>query len=365
MGDGMSVWNLKRTLSQVNALQQATEVPAVNVLKLVAAVPDGDTVAVGERVYECDDTVPGTITAGRVRVPVFMGYATAQLNFDDTLTVANGNTVTIGGKTYTFRTTLTNVDGYVQIGPTTHRTIYNLVAAINRGKGGALNPPADFGDFNDVGEGPGVAYAAAMTVHPKNLRAQYDGDYALELWDRDGGVAGGTIALAATLAGNTVWLEGNFMNPPAPPSANAFGAALVAALNSDPQGRVWAEQISASEVLVWSRRPGVVVTSCTANFTNGGNLWEAAALSGGVPARNELSVVAGAQRVVTAAEAAAGRLHLVFGFEPLTALLQVRSSVGAHVASDAAVTAVGRRVTVTAATVALTAGQVINLVVFR
>jgi len=67
----------------------------------------------------------------------------------------NGKVVVVGTKTYTFQTTLTNVDGNVKIGATASASIDNLVAAIN------LDPA-----------GAGTKYAAAMTAQPENIRAQ-------------------------------------------------------------------------------------------------------------------------------------------------------------------------------------------------
>jgi hypothetical protein len=61
---------------------------------------------------------------------------------------ANTETVTIGLKTYTFQTALTDVDGNVAIGATLTISIDNLIAAI---EGGA---------------GSGTAYAASTTAHP-------------------------------------------------------------------------------------------------------------------------------------------------------------------------------------------------------
>jgi len=61
----------------------------------------------------------------------------------------NTETVVIAGKTYTFQTALTNVDGNVLIGATTAASIANLQAAIN------------------LGAGAGTTYAAAMTVNPE------------------------------------------------------------------------------------------------------------------------------------------------------------------------------------------------------
>jgi hypothetical protein len=61
----------------------------------------------------------------------------------------NTQTVIIGSKTYTFQTTLTNVDGNVKIGADLAESLANLHAAIQ------------------LGAGAGTAYAAAMTRHPQ------------------------------------------------------------------------------------------------------------------------------------------------------------------------------------------------------
>lgn len=60
---------------------------------------------------------------------------------------ANNDTVTLGGKTYTFQTVLTNVDGNVAIGASALITYQNLKAAIN------------------LESGAGTKYAAATTAH--------------------------------------------------------------------------------------------------------------------------------------------------------------------------------------------------------
>lgn len=61
---------------------------------------------------------------------------------------ADGETVSIDGKTYTFQTTLTDVDGNVLIGADRTETLENLAAAIN------------------LGSGAGTLYAASTTLHP-------------------------------------------------------------------------------------------------------------------------------------------------------------------------------------------------------
>lgn len=63
--------------------------------------------------------------------------------------LSNGDTVVIGGKTYTLQTTLTDVDGNVAVGASAAATIDNLYAAIN------LSGTA------------GTQYAASMTENEK------------------------------------------------------------------------------------------------------------------------------------------------------------------------------------------------------
>lgn len=70
-----------------------------------------------------------------------------------TANAANGETVTLGSKTYTFETTLTNVDGNVQIGVDASTSIDNLIAAIN------------------LTSGSGTKYAAATTAQPESITA--------------------------------------------------------------------------------------------------------------------------------------------------------------------------------------------------
>jgi len=62
-------------------------------------------------------------------------------------------TVTLGTKTYTYQTTLTNVDGNVLIGASASASIDNLIAAIN------------------LAAGSGSTYAAATTAQPESITA--------------------------------------------------------------------------------------------------------------------------------------------------------------------------------------------------
>lgn len=90
-------------------------------------VPSGSPTPTGTPVYSVKAT--GTLTA----------TATAP---------ANGDTVTIGGKVYTFQTTLTNVNGNVLIGVSAAVALDNLKAAVN------------------LDAGAGTTFATATTIHP-------------------------------------------------------------------------------------------------------------------------------------------------------------------------------------------------------
>ena len=356
---------MNKALKHLECLHRAAGVAAVNVLHLTAPVWPGDTVTIGGRVYQCDDHALPTFSPGNVGVHVFNGYANATLNFDDQVNVQDGNTVTVGDKTYTFKDVLTDVDGYVKIGPTIDRSIYNLVAAMNVGYPDLIDPPAIYGELNDVGEGRGVAYAASMARNPANVHALHEGDFAIIISHWPGGTEGNSIALDATLAGTGDWVEGNVVSPVQPPFAAQFSAALVAALNSDPAGPVFAEQINVNEVLVWSRRHGDVRLPCSASFSEEGNAWETATLLGGAVARDGLMPLAGIRRVITAMEVTQGRLHVVCAFSPVGALVQLRFGTGEHVAFDGIVEIQGRRVTIVASGAAFVAGQEVHLIAFN
>lgn len=117
------------------------------------------------------------------------GTLTATANF------ANLETVTIGARTYTFQTTLTNVNGNVKIGASLTASLLNLKNAINVSGGVS-----------------GTDYAAATTVHP-TVSATASTATTLTVQALLSGVTGNSIATtetsvnasfgAATLTGGT------------------------------------------------------------------------------------------------------------------------------------------------------------------
>jgi hypothetical protein len=110
------------------------------------------------------------------------GAATGTLTF--TGQPADGDTVTIGAKVYTFQAVLTNVDGNVFIGANLAATIANLADAIN------------------LGAGAGVDYAAATTLHTQV--AGTAGATTLIATAKEAGTGGNAIATTETSA-NASW----------------------------------------------------------------------------------------------------------------------------------------------------------------
>jgi len=97
----------------------------------------------------------------------------------------NTETVVVGGKTYTFQTSLTDVDGNVKIGATAAASIDNLYAAIN------------------LGAGAGTVYAASMTANT-GVKATAETDTTLVVKALTPGLVGNLIASTETLT-NGSW----------------------------------------------------------------------------------------------------------------------------------------------------------------
>ncbi len=162
------------------------------------------TIAVAGTVPAITKTVTGVAGTGVAA----SGVLTSSANF------SNGETVTIGGKVYTFETSLTNVDGHVKIAATEALSITNLVNAINLGAGV-----------------PGTDYAAATTINP-NVTA-VGAAHTVTVTANTAGAAGNAITTtetsataawgAATLASGT---DGDAM------SRIEFNAAVVRARNN-------------------------------------------------------------------------------------------------------------------------------------
>ena len=122
------------------------------------------------------DTTPGNTTNEAVAAT---GTLTLTGNALDT------ETVVIGSKTYTFQTTLTDVDGNVQIGATATDSVNNLIAAIN------------------LDAGAGTLYATSTTIHP-TVSAASGGGSTMVVTAKTPGATGNAIATTETLT-NGSW----------------------------------------------------------------------------------------------------------------------------------------------------------------
>lgn len=113
-------------------------------------------------------------------LPAALTYATGTLTL--TGNAADTETVVIAGRTYTFQTVLTNVDGNVLIGATASDSLDNLIAAIN------------------LAAGAGTTYAAATTANTSVTAAAGAGDTMVVTAIVEG-PAGGLITTTETVTG--------------------------------------------------------------------------------------------------------------------------------------------------------------------
>ncbi len=132
-------------------------------------VPDrADTYSVGAQ------TLGGTITDS-------VGGVAASGTLTLGAVPADTETVTIDSKVYTFKTTLTDTDGFVKRGATILECIENLVNAIN------------------LGTGAGTAYATSTTLHSTVSAVKVDNTVVVTAKTK--GTAGNSLGTTETLAG--------------------------------------------------------------------------------------------------------------------------------------------------------------------
>lgn len=108
----------------------------------------------------------GSIASIRGLQTIF-ARATGLLTSNNT-DVSNNDTVTIGTKTYTFKTALTPTEGEVLIGGTADASLLNLIRAINHT--GTPNT-----DYKVAVANPDVTAAAAVTAHTFLVTSRLDG----------------------------------------------------------------------------------------------------------------------------------------------------------------------------------------------
>ncbi len=174
---------------------EVNKIFATGALTLTANAADTETVTIDTKTYTFQTTltdVDGNVLIGATAsdsldnlIAAVMlgtrGLAAATGVLTFTGNAADTETVTIDTKVYTFQTTLTDVDGNVLIGATASDSLDNLIAAIT------------------LGAGSGTTYAASTTLHPTVTAAAGTGD-TLDVTAKTKGIEGNSIVTTETVA---------------------------------------------------------------------------------------------------------------------------------------------------------------------
>jgi hypothetical protein len=180
-----------------DAIPASGESMSIDIERAVAGSANFETVlATSLLIDETTGAVPGAVVSGTV---------TGEVAATETLTVSGGNAqdsevAIIGGKTYTFQDTLTNVDGHVKVGTDADTSLANLIAAIN------------------LGSGAGTAYAVATTRHT-TVGATAGGTGEMDVVANVTGPSGNDIAVYTTMAHGS-WV-GSYLTGGASPVVSA------------------------------------------------------------------------------------------------------------------------------------------------
>lgn len=295
---------------------------AVNILHVASPTVDGELVVVGPDTYEID--TDGAVTAGHIPVAVAGTAAVGTLTSDGT-NQANNDTVTLNAKVYTFQTVLTNVDGHVLIGASASASLDNLVAAVN------------------LGNGAGVTYAAATTLHPTMFATKASAT-TVTITAKTPGTAGN--ALTTTEAGAHTSFGGATLATGADPTAAASVIALEAAIKSSATGGYTAEIVATNELLISSKIPAAMALACTETLAGANNVWAAAAMYGGYAAYIYREAIS--RRAPNATEVTLGNMEFQFDFPPkqVDVSVVVTATPGVALAWDGVATIVANRIQV-------------------
>jgi hypothetical protein len=342
---------MSKTISRLKLAIAASALPALNTLRVASAVKDSETVTLGAEVFEVDTTVIPGITAGRKRIDLSGANSATAVAANGTLTLTgqplNTETVTLGGKVYTFQTALTNADGNVLIGASTAASLTNLIAAIT------------------LGAGAGTGYATAMTANTSVTMVQAAGTTAT-VTALIPGTAGNAIASTETLTNGS--FGGATLANGVDPTAAEFTTAFAASVNAQ-SAFYSAIRISANEVLVYTKTTGVLSHVFSETLAGSNNVWAATAtpLHVGAGARVDAPVPFPVSRAATATEVALNKVHFIFPFSITEAMVQVRTSTNQTKLWDGIVTISGQRVTLDSGTgsTPIAAGDIAHVVAYN
>jgi hypothetical protein len=286
-----------------------------NALFIASAVQEGETVTIGNTIFEIDTN--GAVTVGNVAVDLSTSSAAAA----GAVLTLSGNavaaeTVTIGAVVYTWATTPTTTANQVKVGASAAESIDNLVAAIN------------------LAAGAGTLYGSATVIHPTVSAVRSASTCVLTAKVK--GTAGNALASTETMTnaafGGAVFTGG------VDATASQAIAALIATINQT-LPKTKATAISGGLLVVDTAGRGPLATTETLAGAN--NNWMAAATFGNDPGGAIPNIASIFARAATAAEVTAGRFFFSLPATPIVYSVQVRTSAGVVKAWDGAVGVVG------------------------
>ncbi len=303
---------------------------AINVLRVASAGVHAQGIVIGADQYALTTRDDLAVAAGKIAVDVHAGTtvkARGRITFGGL--PVDGETVTIGGKIYTFLDTLTGADGEVLIGSDAEAMVDALIAAIN------------------LSAGAGVLYGLATVKHTTVTALKSSTDKVI-VRAIVGGTPGNAITLAeaatnvtkdaATLGTELLGVD---------PSAENVVDALLAAINGDAATeRVEGRKISANELLIAYHIVGERTIACTETLTGANNAWASATMYGGKIRKWRRMFVD--TRVPNAVEVAVGNIHIELDFTPTIYKVHARitATPGIFKAWDGGVTISGKHVTI-------------------
>ena len=116
----------------LNGTAPVNAVAAAGLLTLTGTVLDGETITIGSQVFEIDNNSAVSGTNVAIDVSSYTVKAKGTLTVTGASPqIADGFTITLGTKTYTFKNTLTATEGQIKIGASDTATLVNAVSALN------------------------------------------------------------------------------------------------------------------------------------------------------------------------------------------------------------------------------------------
>jgi hypothetical protein len=228
-------------------------VAATGTLTLTGVVVDGETVTIGDDVYEFDTHATETVTSGHIAVDVSGGSTVAA---QGTLTLdtlpTDGDTIHIGSTTYRFKSTLAQANDITITAADLGATQDHLRKTVN---------------------GTGVAgtdyYTGTVTPHATVSMSAFTADAAI-LTAKAGGTAGNSLATTETFtAGTNVFDDTTLGTTTAgvDPTASEAVTALVTAITASTTEPVTAADGTGDTVVVTAEVPGTEAESIATSTT--------------------------------------------------------------------------------------------------